>query len=130
MFNVNDFITCDVLSAFCLRFTDCEFTYIVFVVLVSCVFVVSVDVCVSFVVFFVVSSVFVVLFSVLVVSSLIVVNFSFLTHPSFSFDVLTFTQSFKISTTSTSESFFTSSSSIELINGITLILTSSVILYF
>jgi len=77
-----------------------------------------------------VSSVFVVLFSVLVVSSLIVVNFSFLTQPSFSFDVLTFTQSFKISTTSTSESFFTSSSSIELINGITLILTSSVILYF
>ena len=67
---------------------------------------------------------------VFAISSLIVVSFSFLIHPSCSFDVFIFTQSSKISTTSTSSSFFTLSSSIELINGITLILTSSVILYF
>ena len=92
----------------------------------------SVDVCVSFddVSTLEESAVVSVVFSVFAISSLIVVSFSFLIHPSCSFDVFIFTQSFKISTTSTSSSFFTLSSSIELINGITLIFTSSVILYF
>ena len=92
----------------------------------------SVDVCVSFddVSTLEESAVVSVVFSVFAIFSLIVVSFSFLIHPSCSFDVFIFTQSFKISTTSTSSSFFTLSSSIELINGITLILTSSVILYF
>ena len=98
--------------------------------LVCSVFV-SVDVCVSFDdVSTLEESAFIsVVFSVFAISSLIVVSFSFLIHPSCSFDVFIFTQSFKISTTSTSSSFFTLSSSIELINGITLILTSSVSLY-